>query len=127
MSTRCCGLLLLAALSLPATAAEPADAACAESPSDAVVSVKKLPRQIQEFLATDSPDRSGIADAGEKYNSSDVIAALSLPRSRFISANVGAGCARVTVERGGRGRSVQTLTFERGEHGWQMTARKHGD
>jgi hypothetical protein len=90
---------------------------------DAVVSVKRLPQQIQEFLQNDSPDRSGIADAGEKYNSSDVIVAPSIPRSRFISANVGKDCARVTVERGGRAHSVRTLTFERGEHGWVMTAR----
>jgi hypothetical protein len=123
---RCLGLIVLTMLCLSATAGPTPACIAAPVSGTAIVSLKELPLEVKRLLEQDSPGRGGIADAGEKFNATDVIVDAAIPRTRFVAATVSQDCASVTVERGGRGYSVQILAFERTGKGWELVARANG-
>jgi hypothetical protein len=100
--------------------------ACIPVPASAIASLNELPPEVRKLLEQDSPGRRGIADAGEKFNATDVITDAAIPQTRFVAAIAGDDCVNVTVERGGRGYWVQVLAFERAGKGWQLVAHSNG-
>lgn len=107
-------IIVCLAFALPCVANAENAAAC--TPGGAPVArVKDLPPDVQAYLARRGP----VADPGEPFNSSDVIADEKVPQQRLISAVSGDDCISVTVERGGRGYSVGTFTFQRIDGHWQ--------
>src|SRR5471032_429312 len=78
------------------------DARCDDETSQTAASISDLPMEVQTKLGRFIKGTSGLADAGEEFNSSDVITDAAIPRSRFISARIGRTCIRVQLERGGR-------------------------
>jgi hypothetical protein len=128
MPARRLGLIVLTMLSLSATAGPPPAPApaCIPVPASAIVSLKELPPEVRKLLEQDSRGRGGIADAGEKFNATDVIMDAAIPQTRFVAATASDDCASVTVERGGRGYSVQVLTFARTGKGWELMPRAYG-
>ena len=74
-------------------------------------SLRELPAGIQVLLGVGLPSRDGgIADRGDRFNVSDVLAD-GLPMRRFALGIVNGDTVLVAVEHGGRGYSVQTLEF----------------
>jgi hypothetical protein len=120
------GFIVFTVLSFSAAARSDRVAVCTPQPSIGVSSFKELPLDVREFLLRAAPGSNGIADAGEKFNASCVVLDATVPRQRFISALAGDDCIRVTVERGGRGHSVSTLTFQRSNDNWIHIASKNG-
>lgn len=107
-------IIVCLALAMPCAATAENAAAC--TPGAAAVSrVKDLPPDVQAYFAR----RGAIADPGEQFNSSDVIADEKVPQQRLISAVSGDDCISVTVERGGRGYSVGTFIFQRIDGHWR--------
>ena len=91
---------------------------CTPTQAAAVLSVKELPNDVQKVLTRDGP----VADAGGKFNSSDVILDATVPRQRLVAVLIGDNCLRTSVERGGRGYSVRTSTFQRLDGQWRLVS-----
>ena len=75
-----------------------------------VESVHALPPSLAAILGTSSPGPGGIADRGGPFNRTDVIRE-PLPMRRFHIAAVTPECVVVAFEQGGRGYSMQIVTF----------------
>jgi hypothetical protein len=89
-------------------------------------SITELPKQVQATLGRFRAGFFGIADAGEKFNKSDVSIGdmKDVPMSRFISAKIGDDCIFVRIERGGIGYSQEELTFTRKDGIWTQTQKQ---
>jgi hypothetical protein len=110
--------------------------------------VTKLPREYRRMLEASSrfrevfattdlspaivalcaDDRGRLAERGQKWEATDVIMDVSLPRKRLIWAAVWAGTYVVHYERGGRGHSFHVLvaTLVKGERKPKMVWRGVG-
>ena len=117
---------LLAALGSTTIARTAPEPVRTTPPARAVASLKELPPEVIDLLRRDSPGGAGIADAGENFNAGDAIVDAAMPRARFVAAMAAVDWASVTVERGGRGRLIQTLTFTHSNQEWKLVARTHG-
>jgi hypothetical protein len=65
---------------------------------------------MQTALGVANPGLDGIADAGGKYNSTDVVDSR-YPRRRFVVAGLDANTALIAVERGGIGWNVEVTLY----------------
>jgi hypothetical protein len=94
---------------------------CPVDQSRPVTSIRGLPDDIQLLLGRGNSGVSGIADASEAFNPTDVmLAGEVLPMSRFSKASLSDDCARVVVERGGRGHGFEIQVFRKEKLAWRL-------
>jgi hypothetical protein len=74
---------------------------CSGKPVVEVLTLQKLPSQLRQLLPAATSGTAGIADRGGQFNATDAIY-HDWPMRRFSLAAVGATCAVVAVEHGGR-------------------------
>jgi hypothetical protein len=102
---------LLALLGAAASAASvPATVACGGLDYAEAASLKELPPEIRSALGAGAVGMDGIADRGERFNSSDVVDE-KLPARRFAAGGFAPGRAVVFVERGGFAYRVEAIQF----------------
>jgi hypothetical protein len=75
-----------------------------------VTTLRALPASVQKTIGVGKPGLEGIADRGDRYNSTDVIL-FNWPMRRFAVAGLDNDFALVAVEHGGRGWHVDILQF----------------
>lgn len=81
-------------------------------------SLRELPAGIQALLGVGLGEEGGIADRGDRFNSSDV-SGSGLPQRRFALGAVNGDTAVVAVEQGGRGYHVQMVEFRQVGATWE--------
>jgi hypothetical protein len=102
---------LVALLGASAAAVAPAaTVACGGLDYAEARSLKNLPPEIQAALGAGAPGRGGIADRGERFNSSDVVDE-KVPARRFAAGGFAPGRAVVFVERGGFADRIEAIQF----------------
>jgi hypothetical protein len=85
-------------------------------------SLNELPEQVQVLLERANAGVSGIADIGEKFNSTDVVDDASVPMRRLVKGLISGTCIWLTIERGGRGYGIEQIEFQLSAQGWSKTA-----
>jgi hypothetical protein len=112
------GLSLLAALAHVSRGADAMSAADArrellERDFTIVRKTKDVPEPVRVLLeALTKTDGKVLAEPGDRYQETDVIAEPGLPRRRLIFAGNGKGVYFVNYELGGRGHSQHVAVFE---------------
>jgi hypothetical protein len=114
-------LLLSAAFALSGVLTSASDTLADNLPCDtgpAIVLKRKadLPRPVLNLIEKDGP----MADAGEPFQSTDIVSNPALPRRRFISAYQHACDLAINYERGGRGLGRETILLRQTEGGWTV-------
>jgi hypothetical protein len=85
-------------------------------------SLEKLPNQIRRLLPSATRGVDGIADRGDPFNVTDVVA-HDLPMRRFTLAAVGATCAVIAVEYGGRAHGFELTEYRLTDAVWHTVGR----
>jgi hypothetical protein len=106
-------------------AASPAHAEgrCSGAVVAEVRSLGALPRQIRRLLPGATSGLDGIADRGGRFNVTDVTD-HDLPMRRFALAAVGASCAVVAVEYGGRAHGFELTEYHLADDAWKAVERR---
>jgi hypothetical protein len=73
--------------------------------------LQELPLSIQNALGVGRVGLEGIADAGGRFNVTDVVDS-ALPMKRFTVAGISSKQVLVVIEQGGRGHYFEVLLFE---------------
>lgn len=73
--------------------------------------LQELPPSIQNTLGVGRVGLEGIADAGGRFNVTDVVDS-ALPMKRFVVAGISSKQLLVAIEHGGRGHYFEVLLFE---------------
>jgi hypothetical protein len=95
-----------------------ADERCAGKPVAKVRTLQTLPSQIRQLLPAATSGMAGIADRGGHYNATYAVY-HDWPMQRFSLAVVGATCAVVAVENGGRAHNFVLTEYRLTEAGWR--------
>jgi hypothetical protein len=85
-----------------------------------VRSLKALPNQLRHLLPSATSGQDGIADRGGRFNVTDVTD-HELPMRRFVLAAVGASCAVIAVEYGGRAHGFELTEYRLTDEAWKAT------
>jgi hypothetical protein len=83
-----------------------------------VRSLKALPNQLRHLLPNATSGLDGIADHGDRFNVTDVTD-HGLPMRRFVLAAVGASCAVIAVEYGGRAHGFELTEYRLTDGAWK--------
>jgi hypothetical protein len=102
--------------------AQPQSTSCKSVPARNLNSLNELPEQVQVLLERANAGVSGIADIGEKFNSTDVVDDASVPMRRLVKGLMSGTCIWLTIERGGRGYGIEQIEFQLSAQGWSKTA-----
>jgi hypothetical protein len=94
---------------------------CAGATVTEVRSLDRLPSQMRRLLPNSTNGPDGIADHGGRFNVTDVVD-YDLPMRRFSLAAVGARCAVVAVEYGGRAHGFALIRLT--DAGWHSVWRR---
>lgn len=109
-------MILLAAL-LPALQGN----ACPAEAARPIASLNDLPKDVLNLLGRFEKPRAGIADIGEKFNSSDVMYPDSPPQRRLVSGIAAKDCVELKVEFGGFAHYAEQVEFQKTWRGWVKT------
>jgi hypothetical protein len=85
-------------------------------------SLEKLPTPLRRLLPNATRGLDGIADRGGPFNATDAVT-HDFPMRRFTLAAVGATCAVIAVEYGGRGHGFELTEYRSTDVGWHSIAR----
>lgn len=121
MSAKFSRTVVVIAFGMLSAAAIAREAPCAGFLYSDVASLSALPVGLQSTLADGSP-RGKIADAGEPYNSTDLLTPHYADQ-RFRSGKLGQDCALISVERGGGYRTRMEIAFIRNGNNWTEISR----
>jgi hypothetical protein len=88
-----------------------------------VRSLEALPNQLRHLLPSSTSGVDGMADRGGRFNATDVIV-HDWPMRRFVLAAVGASCAVVAVEYGGRAHGFELTEYLLTGEGWRAGERR---
>jgi hypothetical protein len=83
--------------------------------------LNELPNALLKLLGRFEKPRAGIADIGEKFNSSDVIFPNSPPQRRLVSGLATKDCVELKVEFGGIAYYTEEVEFQDTWRGWVNT------
>lgn len=83
-----------------------------------VRSLKALPDQLRHLLPSATTGLDSIADRGDRFNVTDV-SDHDLPMRRFVLAAVGASCAVIAVEYGGRAHGFELTEYRHTDEAWK--------
>jgi hypothetical protein len=90
---------------------------CSGKPVAEVLTLQHLPSQLRQLLPAATSGMAGIADRGGQFNATDVVY-HDWPMQRFSMAAVGATCAVIAVEHGGRAHNFVLTEYHLADGVW---------